>query len=282
MNRIFLLCSIALLLLGGCRSRREAAAVPEAGSCIDSAVVAARGEVIRAQKKLLAFDLDGTLTQHRTPLGPENRAVLDTLSKRYEVIMVAAGNCPRVYGQMGEYPIRIIGNYGMQESVVEDGVFRIVREETAPVDTAFFLEKTRYLREKYGYTEYKGDPVEFHASGMVTFGLLGTKADRADKLVFDPDRAKRRAMYPEVLEIFGDFAVYIGGTTSFDFVPKQYNKYDATMRYASGRGYSEAEVLFIGDDFDDGGGDSHVRLKGMDYVRVTDYTALPEQLSFLY
>ena len=280
MRRIVPFAVLLLLLLGGCRQKASAPA-DAVGNRIDSAAVALRGEEIRAAKRLLAFDLDGTLTQHRTPLSPENRALLDTLSTRYEVVMVVAGNCPRVYGQMGEYPVRIIGNYGMQESVVEDGVFKIIREDTSPVDTAFFLRETDRLRKKYGYTVYKGDPVEFHASGMVTFGLLGTAADKADKLVFDPDRAKRRAMYPEVLEVFKDFAVYIGGSSSFDFVPRQYNKFDATMRYAREHGYSEEEVLFIGDDFDDGGGDSHVRILGMDYVQVTDYTALPRQLSFL-
>ena len=30
--------------------------------------------------KLIAFDLDGTLTQHKTPLAPENLAVLTALS----------------------------------------------------------------------------------------------------------------------------------------------------------------------------------------------------------
>ena len=29
---------------------------------------------------LIAFDLDGTLTQHKTPLEKENRAVLDELA----------------------------------------------------------------------------------------------------------------------------------------------------------------------------------------------------------
>ena len=232
-------------------------------------------------KRLLAFDLDGTLTQHKTPLSPEATALLDALGKRYELIMVGAGNCPRIYHQMNDYPIVIIGNYGMQESHIVDGEFRIVREDTALPDKAFFLEKTDYLRQKYGYTEYKGDPVEFHASGMVTFGLLGTKADQADKLAFDPDRSKRRVLYPEVLEIFRDYAVYIGGSSSFDFAPKQYNKYDATMKYASEHGYTKDEVLFIGDDFDDGGGDSHIRLKGMDYIRIEDYTKTPEVLSFL-
>ena len=41
------------------------------------------------------------------------------------------------------------------------------------------------------------------------------------------------------------------------------------------------DVLFVGDDFGDGGGDSHVRIKGMDYIHIEDYTTLPEKLAFL-
>ena len=89
-------------------------------------------------------------------------------------------------------------------------------------------------------------------------------------------------MYPEVCEIFKDYSVYIGGSSSFDFSAKQYNKYDAVVRYATEHGYSLEDVLFIGDDFDDGGGDSHVRIKGMDYIRIFDYTKAPEVLKFLY
>ena len=36
---------------------------------------------MRKEIKLVAFDLDGTLTQHKTPLDDANRAVLDELSK---------------------------------------------------------------------------------------------------------------------------------------------------------------------------------------------------------
>ena len=61
-------------------------------------------------KKLICFDLDGTLTQHRSPLAQENRDLLDILSKKYKIIMVGAGNAERIYAQMGEYPIDIIGN----------------------------------------------------------------------------------------------------------------------------------------------------------------------------
>ena len=230
-------------------------------------------------KRLICFDLDGTLTQHRTLLDAQNRAVLDQLGKKYKLLMVGAGGTERIWRQMGEYPIDILGNYGMQESRMIDGKFVLVREDTAPVDQTFFRDQITYLREKYGYTEYKGESVEFHASGMVTFPMLGTKADIADKLAFDPTREKRKVLYPEVIEIFKDFTVYIGGSSSFDFAAKQYNKYDAIMRYARENGYEKDEILYVGDDFGDGGGDSHVRLGGMDYVEILDYRDLEKHMS---
>ena len=232
-------------------------------------------------KRLLCFDLDGTLTQHRSCMPQENRDLLQKLTEKYKVIMVGAGNAPRIYNQMEQFPVDIIANYGMQESAMVDGEFKIIREDTVEPDKEYFNKTCQYLREKYGYTEYTGGHLEFHPSGMVTFCLIGSGAKVEDKVVFDPDRSKRRVLYDEVCSLFPDHVVYIGGSSSFDFAPKQYNKYDSIMKYASEHGYSLDEILFIGDDFGDGGGDSHVSIKGMDYVQVDDYTKLPEILSFL-
>lgn len=237
---------------------------------------------VSSPKRLICFDLDGTLTQHKTPLGPEARELLDKLGKKYKLIMVGAGNAPRIWNQMGHYPIGILGNYGMQEAVVsEDGELTIVREDTVVPDKEMFLEKVAYLRRRYGYEKYYGESVEFHPAGMVTFCLLGTPAPIEEKLAFDPTREKRRVLYDEVLELFPDHSVYIGGSSSFDFTPKQYNKYDAIMKYADENGYALDEILYVGDDYDDGGGDSHVRIKGMDYIFIDDYTTTPARLQFL-
>ena len=232
-------------------------------------------------KKLICFDLDGTLTQHRSPLTAENKEVLDKLKEKYKIIVVGAGAARRIYAQMGEYPIDIIANYGMEESKMVDGKFTIVRQSMSTPNREYFLKKTEYLRRKYGYTEYKGESVEFHATGMVTFPLLGTKADIADKIAFDPMREKRKLLYPEVMENFPEYTVYIGGSSSFDFTEKRYNKYDAIMTYAEESGYKKEEILYIGDDFGDGGGDSHVRLGGLDYIEITDYRTLAERLQYL-
>ena len=236
---------------------------------------------VRAKRRLVCLDLDATLCQHRSPVPEANFAALKELMKRYKCVMVGAGNAPRIHRQMGNFPIDVIGNYGMQEFVGEDGNFRCVRAVTNTVDRRFFREKTDYLRKKYGYTEYEGEPLEFHTSGMVTFGLLGTAPSAEHKVKFDPDRKKRKAMYKEVCEIFRDYSVFIGGSTSFDFAGKEYNKYDAIVSYARRHGYALDEIVFVGDDFGDGGGDSHVRIKGMDYIEVEDYRDFPRAVSVL-
>ena len=236
---------------------------------------------IKSAKRLICFDLDGTLSQHKSHIPQANKDLLKKLDAEYKLIMVGAGNAPRIYNQMEQYPIDIIANYGMQESVMVDGEFKIIREDTSEPDKEYFNKTCLYLREKYGYTEYTGGHLEFHPSGMVTFCLLGSGAEIADKIVFDPDRSKRRVLYDEVKALFPEHVVYIGGSSSFDFAPKRYNKYDAIMAYARENGYSEDEILYVGDDYGDGGGDSHIRISGMDYVYVDDYTRLPELLDFL-
>ena len=251
------------------------------GSRLDAEYTAAHAAELRQQKKLIVFDLDGTLSNHRCPMPDESRALLDALGKKYRIAMCGAGNAPRIYTQMGNYPIEIVGNYGMQHAKVVDGELQITKQIVCDIDLDFFREKTDYLRQKYGYTEIYGESLELHKSGMVTFALLGTEAPKEMKIVFDPDRAKRRVMYPEVLEIFKEYTVFIGGSTSFDIVEKQYNKYDATLQYAKSLGFSKEQILFVGDDMGDGGGDSHVRLGGMDYIHVLDYTKVAEMLAFL-
>jgi len=173
--------------------------------------------------KVIAFDLDGTLTQHKSKLSKENRAELERLSKKYKLLMVGAGQCRRIFDQMEHFPIDIIGNYGMQYAKYDENTKDIVmvRDEAVQTQNKQEIEqKITALRQKHGFTEFKGDNVEYHPSGCLTFPILGTKADINDKLAFDPDRKKRRAFYSEVVDAFPDYVVFVGGSSSFDMAPK--------------------------------------------------------------
>ena len=130
--------------------------------------------------KLVAFDLDGTLTQHKTPLSDKNKAVLDALGQRYDLLMVGAGQCMRIFNQLNQYPIDVIGNYGLQSARYnkETKALDIVCDEKLPCDRASVEERVTMLRNKYGFTEFAGNNVEFHPSGCVTFPILGTCLSR--------------------------------------------------------------------------------------------------------
>ena len=233
--------------------------------------------------KLIAFDLDGTLTQHKTPLSEKNKAVLDRLADKYDLLMVGAGQCMRIFNQLNQYPIDIIGNYGLQYARYDrkSGQPVIVRDEKLPCDRESVEARVTALRNKYGFTEFAGNNVEFHPSGCVTFPILGTAAKQEDKLAFDPDRSKRRKIYAEVCENFSEYVVFVGGSSSFDMAPKPYNKYYALDLYCKEKGYAHDEVVFVGDDYGMGGNDESVYVSDFGFVCVDDYEKLGDYLADL-
>ena len=233
--------------------------------------------------KLLAFDLDGTLTQHKTKLSKEHREILFKLREKYILVMVGAGQVRRIFDQMDGFPIDIIGNYGMQ--------YARYNEETKDIETVYDIvadcdreeceKKVTYLRQKHGFTEFSGDNVEFHPSGCVTFPVLGTKAKQEDKLAFDPQRSKRRAIYDEVCELFSDYNVFVGGSSSFDMAPVPYNKYYALDKYCEEKGIKHTEAVFVGDDYGIGGNDESVYNSDFGFIKIDNYKEFAEKVQHL-
>ena len=233
--------------------------------------------------KLIAFDLDGTLTQHKTPLSLEVRQTLLALQKKYKLLMAGAGMCRRIFNQMQQFPIDILGNYGMQyakyNAEIQD--IEIIQDHKLPCDRESCEKRVTYLREKYGYTNFSGDNVEYHSSGCITFPLLGTNAKKEDKLMFDPDRSKRRAIYNDVVSVFNDYNVFVGGSSSFDMAPKPYDKYYALDLFCQENGYTHAEIVFIGDDYGLGGNDQAVYKSDFNFIKIDDYLTFPEKVKQL-
>ncbi len=233
--------------------------------------------------KLIAMDLDGTLSQHKQPIPAATKEALVALSKKYKLVMVGAGQVMRIWNQMEQFPIDIIGNYGLQyaEYNPDTKTPDMKRDLIFPCDKESVISRVSALREKYGFTEFKGESVEFHPSGCVTFAILGTKAKQEDKLAFDPDRKKRRAIYKEVCELFPEYIVFVGGSSSFDMAPKPYDKRYALELYCEEHGFSHDEVVFIGDDYGEGGNDESVYKSDFGYITIDDYLTFPEKVKHL-
>lgn len=237
----------------------------------------------RHDVKLVAFDLDGTLTQHKSKLSHDYRALLDRLGEKYKLLMVGAGTCIRIFNQMEHYPIDIIGNYGMQYAKynAQTGGLEVIRDDHAPIDIESVDSRVTAFRKRYGYEEFTGENTEFHPSGCVTLPILGTKANIEDKLAFDPDRAKRRAIYDDVKQMFSDYTVFVGGSSSFDMAPRPYEKAYALDLYCKENGIRHDEVVYVGDDYGPGGNDESVYRSDFGYITIDDYRTLHERIDYL-
>ena len=125
--------------------------------------------------KLIAMDLDGTLTQHKTPLEEPNRRALDILGRNHRLLMVGAGRCERIFRQMGSYPVDILGNYGLQYCRYDaaDRSLKTVFDLTIPCDREKVTQTIAALRKALGCGRYIGDSVEFHDSGLHYVSLAG-------------------------------------------------------------------------------------------------------------
>ena len=233
--------------------------------------------------KMIAFDLDGPLTQHKTLLSQEYRQILFSLKEKYMLVMVGAGQTRRIFEQMERFPIDIIGNYGMQYARYNPDTedLETVYDITEACNREECEKKVTFLREKYGFTAFAGDNVEYHPSGCITFPLLGTKAAQEDKLAFDPDRGKRRVLYNEVAKLFDKYNVFIGGSSSFDMAPLPYNKYYALSRYCKEQNISHDEVVFVGDDYGLGGNDESVYKSDFGFITIDDYREFEEKIKHL-
>lgn len=227
------------------------------------------------------MDLDGTLTQHKSPLSLEMRSCLESLARRYALLMVGAGGCMRIFNQMGQFPIDVVGNYGLQYAKYDESskTLRFVFDMALPCDREGVQKRIDGFRATHGLTDFAGDSVEFHPSGVVTFPLIGTKAALADKLAYDPDRIRRRAIYDEVVALFPDYNVFIGGSSSFDMAPRPYDKAHALSAICEERGLAHDEVLYVGDDYGPGGNDEAVFKADFQTLPIGDYRSTPSLLA---
>ena len=157
----------------------------------------------------------------------------------------------------------------------------MVRDLQLPCDRESVDRRITALRRQFGWEQYAGENVEFHPSGCVTFPVLGTKAVQQDKLAFDPDRKKRRAVYEQVVQAFPEYHVFVGGSSSFDMAPRPYNKYYALAEYCRELGIPHYRVVYMGDDYGMGGNDESVYRSDMKFIMVDDYRAFPQRVEEL-
>lgn len=229
-------------------------------------------------KKLIAFDLDGTLALSKQPLDP---SMADRLADLLDVAMVdiiSGGDWPQFEKQViSRMPVRAnLSNLFIQPTTGTkmyrflNGAWTAVYAELFSADerhTIIAAFNTALHEERLDQGQSWGERVEDRGS-QVTFSALGQQAPLDAKEKWDPDHAKRKILQKRLQRMLPSLSINIGGSTSLDVTRKGVDKQYGLRKLLPEAGVNASDVLFLGDAIFPGGNDYPAKEMGLDTIRV--------------
>lgn len=242
-------------------------------------------------KKVIAFDLDGTLAPSKSPLPDKMAELIKELLQKFEVCVISGG-------KFGQFEVQLLGN-------LEASPTELQRLHLMPTcGTRYYLydlashkwdlqyaedftkaeiEKIKIAlnkgfddlnyREKkvYGETlEDRGSQVTFSVLGQDIVTVLGPKGVEL-KEAWDPDNSKKQAVRDYVADLIPEFEVRVGGVTSIDVTKLGIDKAYGMKKLLAMLELGKEDMLFVGDRLDEGGNDYPVKAMGVDSISVKNW-----------
>ena len=230
-------------------------------------------------KRLVVFDLDGTLARSKSPLDPVMGALLGRLLAVTRVAVISGGAWPQFNSQMlaGLAPdarldnLSILPTCGTQFYIRDGGWRRLYSEDFAVEEKARIVAALHHALEASGFRAGRqwGEAIEDRGS-QITFSALGQQAPLAEKSAWDPDFAKRKAIALILKALIPEFSIHLGGSSSIDVTRLGIDKAYGLHKLRETLGVEIADMLFIGDAIFPGGNDYPALEAGADCIRVRD------------
>ena len=230
-------------------------------------------------KKLVAFDLDGTLAESKQAIDDEMAGILAALSQVADICVISGGDWPQFEKQMaGRLPSSALLSRFWLMPTTGTKLYRYESERWgrkfgdvfSPEERDQIITELRASIDRLGFTpeEIWGEQIEDRGS-QSTFSALGQNAPLGPKEAWDPNQAKRRLIQADLQPRLPEVSVRVGGATSIDITRKGVDKAYGMERLAEISGLSKTEMLFFGDALYPGGNDAPVReTAGIDSVQV--------------
>lgn len=231
------------------------------------------------EKKLIVFDLDGTLATSKQAIDEDmGRLFVELLGIR-SIAVISGGDWPQFERQLlGQLPptdtfakLFLLPTSGtkfyrfdrMWTQIYADTLTAIERQQIKDALAQAVTESG------LGSERVWGDQIEDRGS-QITFSGLGQQAPPDAKAAWDPDIQKRNRLKVLLDRALPDFAVRIGGSTSIDVTRPGIDKAYGIRKLAQLSGFGLPEMLFVGDALYPGGNDSPVRDAGVATIAVND------------
>lgn len=242
-------------------------------------------------KKIIAFDLDGTLAPSKSPVPKQIVELLDKLLDKYQVCVISGG-------KFEQFQKQLLGNLKSDNNKLKKlhimptcGTryyrFKTTTSNWHKVYAEDFTDeqkgKIKVSLEKgldvFGYRAAKvyGEIIEDRGS-QVTLSVLGQ--DIVDALgdegvrikeEWDPDNSKKEKIREYVAELIPEFEVKVGGLTSIDVTKPGIDKAYGMRKLMEILDVKKSEILFIGDRLKAGGNDYPVIAFGIDGIEISTW-----------
>jgi len=240
---------------------------------------AAMSAVRSPGKKLIIFDLDGTLAESKAPLDAEMAALLKALLGQVKVAVISGGDWPQFETQLlaNLSPDANLNNLSLSPTCgtkfyqFDSDWQQLYAEDFTTAEKEKIIQSLEEAvgAEDFGIKETGGEQIEDRGS-QITFSALGQRAPLEEKEKWDADFAKRKKIKALLKDLIPEFTVRLGGTTSIDVTKLGIDKGYGIKKLQEILGIELEEMLFAGDALFPGGNDYPVKEAGVASIQVNN------------
>lgn len=230
-------------------------------------------------KKLIVFDLDGTLAESKAAVDAEMAGILNNLLGVAHVAIISGGDWPQFEKQVLSHlpdkkrfkKLSILPTCGTKYYQYKKGWKELYAENFTDDQKHQIIENLNEAVAESGFKADKtwGEQIEDRGS-QITFSALGQKAPLLQKKKWDPKFTKRKKIKLKLDKILSEFSVHLGGATSIDITRHGIDKAYGIRKLKKVLDIKIAEMIFIGDALFAGGNDYPARKTGVDCLQVKD------------
>lgn len=237
-------------------------------------------------KKIIAFDLDGTLAVSKRPITEDMARLVEELAKQKIVVIISGGT----FKQFNTQFLPAFNKEGFSPSFVKNLIllptsgsqryeYDLEKKEWIMTDMEPFPEEVKERAKKVlkeiidsGLYGIPKDPVGEYIEDRVTqlsISALGQEAPIEQKKLWDPDQKKRQKIKMILDKELPETSIIIGGTTTIDILTKDFTKAVGLSRLINKLSLKKEDILFVGDAIFPGGNDYSAYEAGMDTIQVS-------------
>ena len=241
------------------------------------------------KRKVIAFDLDGTLAASKSPITDQMAGLIEKLLEKYQVCIMSGGKFEQFESQLlanlKVHPKRLsnlhlmptcgtryyrynqkLGSWGKiyAEDFTKEEKVKIIKALNQGIDELGFREKKTWG----DIIEDRHSQIACSALGQDIVTMLGEEGVRR-KEEWDPTGEKKIKLRNFVADLIPEFEVRIGGGTTIDVTQLGIDKAYGMRKLLDSLSISKEDIFFIGDRLEEGGNDYPVKAMGIDCMEIS-------------